>query len=234
MPGIFISYRNSDREGAILAHALFRELRKKYGRGNIFLDIDSKLLGVPFPEKIAFALNKANIVLVIIGPQWLKKLNDKINDSSDWVRLEVQASLNKGSIPVIPVRTTTAQFPSPESLPSSIRGLAFRDGISIDLLQNFEQNSSKLFKSLDRILTAKGIVIKNTLPLHKYSSQNNEKFHVDNVETSGSQHLASESINNQKENNALGFLGDPYIDYEATKQLRLIFDTLTPGLIKKK
>jgi hypothetical protein len=66
-------------------------------------------------------------MLVIIGPSWLKKRHGKrrIDHAADWVRIEVEAALQR-HIPVVPLLLDRTSLPSSEVLPESLRELAFR------------------------------------------------------------------------------------------------------------
>src|SRR6185295_7741249 len=128
MPHFFLSYRRSDPEGQWLAHAVFRELRRRYGEENVFLDVDKRSPGLSFPVKVRQALDSTDAVLVIIGPAWLQRLNEKLGDSRDWVRYEVAESLKRSPLPVVPVCRAGVEMPQPHQLPEDLRELGLRDG----------------------------------------------------------------------------------------------------------
>ena len=65
---------------------IFRELRIRYGEQSVFLDVDSRSPELSFPMKVDSALNRRDAVFVIIGPAWMKLLNEHLEDSRDWVR----------------------------------------------------------------------------------------------------------------------------------------------------
>src|SRR5262245_8746840 len=103
MPHFFISYRRTDQEARYLSHMIFRELRYRYGDQSVFLDVDARSPGLSFPMKVESALNRTDAVLVIIGPTWLQSINERIDDSRDWVRFEVAHSLKRSYLPVVPI-----------------------------------------------------------------------------------------------------------------------------------
>jgi len=148
----FISYRRSDQEGRYLAHMIFRELRVRYGELNVFLDVDSRSPGLSFPVKVDSALNRADVVLVIIGPAWMKLLNERQEDSRDWVRYEVAQSLKRSWLPVAPICTPGVDIPQPHQLPEELKGLGWRDGITLDPFQDFDSHLNRLLSDLERVL----------------------------------------------------------------------------------
>ena len=66
---VFISYRRE--ETAYPAGWLFDRLADRYGRGQIFKDIDSIELGDDFVEVITTAVGSCDVLLALIGDQWL-------------------------------------------------------------------------------------------------------------------------------------------------------------------
>jgi len=66
---IFISYRRDDTSGE--AGHLAADLRKRFGRENVFIDIDTIAPGVDFETRISQALNACRVTFVLIGNNWL-------------------------------------------------------------------------------------------------------------------------------------------------------------------
>jgi hypothetical protein len=152
MSHFFISYRRTDQEGRYLAHMIFRELRGRYGEESIFLDVDSRSPGLSFAAKVESALNRTDVVLVIIGPTWLASLTERRDDSRDWVRFEVAQSLKRPHLPVVPVCSPGVSIPQPHQLPEDLRELAWRDGVSLDPFQDFDSHLIRLLGDLERVL----------------------------------------------------------------------------------
>src|ERR1700747_698610 len=110
------------------------------------MDFDSIPYGIDFREHIRKTLEKANVVVVIIGPDWFGSLPDakrRIDEPDDFVRLEVADALEHG-IPVIPVLVKKAKMPKPENLPSDISQLAFRNGLTVDSGIDFHHHADRL------------------------------------------------------------------------------------------
>lgn len=70
------------------------------------MDVDSIEPGLDFREVIAEAVGGCDVLLAIIGPNWLSAADflggRRLDDSDDLVRLEIEAVLAKG-VRVIPV-----------------------------------------------------------------------------------------------------------------------------------
>ncbi len=70
MPKIAISYRRGD--SAQIAGRIRDRLTGKYGTNSIFMDIHNIPLGIKFPEHIQKVWSDIDVLLVLIGPKWLR------------------------------------------------------------------------------------------------------------------------------------------------------------------
>jgi hypothetical protein len=156
-----ISYRRSD-SGAITGR-IFDRLVARYGTGAVFRDIDSIPYGVDFRKHVSTALDASDIVLAVVGPQWVGRQADgnRIDDDTDTVRLEVETALRK-SVPLIPVLVLGAVMPGPDELPESLRDFAYRNAIHIDAGQDFDMHMARLGQAVDGVLRRPG---QDTAPL---------------------------------------------------------------------
>jgi len=98
------------------------------------MDIDEIRVGDTWPQTLDNALNSATVLLVVIGPTWLRVADAygrrRLDEPDDWVRTEIERSLSKG-IPVIPILVTRATMPPKEALPAAISGLAAQQYIEL-------------------------------------------------------------------------------------------------------
>jgi len=105
MARIFISYRRADT--ITMVGRIYERLAARFGRRNIFIDVDDMPAGTDFRGKIGEAVSACKVALVFIGPQWLTVTDDqgnrRLDDPEDWVRIEVEAVLSRDSAIVIPV-----------------------------------------------------------------------------------------------------------------------------------
>src|SRR5262245_66362849 len=104
-PGrVFISYRRE--EAAYAAGWLYDRLVARIGEDNVFKDVDSIALGDDFVDAIATAVGACDVMLAIIGQEWLTVADEtgrpRIDNPDDFVRLEVEAALVR-DVRVIPV-----------------------------------------------------------------------------------------------------------------------------------
>jgi hypothetical protein len=101
---VFISYRRE--ETAYAAGWLFDRLEDRYGRDQIFKDIDSIQLGDDWVEAINAAVGSCDVLLALIGDQWLT-INDehgrpRLDNPDDFVRLESRRPWQR-QVRVIPI-----------------------------------------------------------------------------------------------------------------------------------
>ena len=100
----FINYRRDDTSQ--IAQALYMQLKEVFGAGQLFMDVNSIRVSEPWPERIQHKLDRATVVLALMGPGWLTVKNKdgtlRIDDESDWVRNELLRARQRG-IPIIPI-----------------------------------------------------------------------------------------------------------------------------------
>jgi hypothetical protein len=131
MAGLFISYRRDD---AADVDRLFNDLAWRCSRDRVFMDRDIPA-GADFRDVLTRKLDSCDVVLVVIGPQWLELRNPetgnrRLDEEGDYVRMEVALALEKGKL-VIPVRIAGARFPQADELPEAIRELAKRNALDL-------------------------------------------------------------------------------------------------------
>jgi hypothetical protein len=154
MPRIAISYRRSDSEE--ITGRIFDRLATHYGRDAVFRDIDSIPAGVDFRTHVGSELDKADIVLVIVGPRWVgpRASHSRLDDAGDPVRVEVETALGK-NVPLIPVLVMRAAMPSVAQLPETLRNFAYHNAVTVDGGQDFDFHIGRLIRSMDMILQQK-------------------------------------------------------------------------------
>jgi hypothetical protein len=147
---IFISYRREDT--AYPAGWLFDRLRAEFSPGQIFKDVDSIALGDDFVEVITNAVASTDVLLALIGHQWLTITSEdggrRLDDPDDFVRLEVEAALAR-NVRVIPILVEGAKMPRPDELPPSLAPLTRRQALELSP-NRFDFDTSRLLRVLDR------------------------------------------------------------------------------------
>jgi len=129
---IFISYRR--RDAASYTIGLAEILRATYGPDRVFIDTDSIRAGSAWPDALETALDEAAVVIVVIGPRWLRAANEHgrrlLDDADDWVRREIERALQRG-VTIVPVLIEGAAMPAPDALPPSLAPLTSRQAIRV-------------------------------------------------------------------------------------------------------
>ena len=123
---VFISYRRDDTKWAVVP--LLERIEAILGPATVFHDIVSIAPGVDFRPELAEGIDRADVILVLIGSSWLDELNKRQGGTEqDQVLVEVELALASGK-PVVPLLVDEALMPAPTELPDVIRLLAYRNG----------------------------------------------------------------------------------------------------------
>ena len=87
MADIFISYRRSDSSD--VAGRLYDRLSEDFGGEHVFMDIEDISAGQNFVKQLSDKLDLCNIMLILIGPDWLSEQNEeglrRLDDPEDFV-----------------------------------------------------------------------------------------------------------------------------------------------------
>jgi TIR domain len=146
---IFISYRRD--ETAYPAGWLYDRLAQHFGAGQIFKDVDSIELGDDFVQVITRAVGSCDVLLALIGDQWLTITDAqgrrRLDDPEDFVRLEIEAALTR-NVRIIPILVDGARMPRADELPADLASLARRQALELSP-SRFEYDTSRLLKILE-------------------------------------------------------------------------------------
>jgi hypothetical protein len=149
---IFISYRRD--ESAYPAGWLYDRLADHYDGGQVFKDVDSIKLGDDFVEVITRAVGSCDVLLALIGEQWLTITDAqgrrRLDDPNDFVRLEIEAALAR-NVRIIPILVDGARMPTTEELPDSLARLARRQALELSP-SRFDFDTGRLLRVLDTTL----------------------------------------------------------------------------------
>jgi pterin-4a-carbinolamine dehydratase len=146
---IFISYRRQDT--APIARNLREELQRSF-KNPIFLDTEEIGTGDVWAAEIRNALDSAVLLIVVIGPNWLRNYDEhgrrRIDNREDWINIEIRECLAKG-IPIIPLVVNNGQMPVREGLPEEIKNITnFQNFLLRD--EHWARDLSALFDKLRR------------------------------------------------------------------------------------
>ena len=132
MGGIFISYRREDSAG--WTGRLAEHLKERFGEPSIFMDLDGITPGLDFTVALHEALASCDVLLAVIGPEWVtasdKTGNRRIDNPDDWVRIEIATALTR-NIRVIPVLVGGADVLTQDQLPDDLDPLAHRQAYEL-------------------------------------------------------------------------------------------------------
>jgi hypothetical protein len=149
MAQIFISYRRDDVPGYV--RALMLEMKNMVGSQQVFLDMEDIEAGSDFASIIEDALSHCEVLLAIVGPQWLTSTNHleqrRLDDPNDFVRLEIATALRR-NIPAIPVLIENAKMPSEDDLPSDLKPLARLQGVPL-AHSHWDDDINRLFRAIE-------------------------------------------------------------------------------------
>jgi hypothetical protein len=152
MPKLFISYRRDD--SAAVAGRIFDRLQAHFGRSSVFMDVDSIPYGTDFRKYLTDAVAQCDVLLAIIGGDWLKAGADgrrRIEEPTDFVRIEIKAALDLG-IRVVPILLGRTMMPLEEHLPQDLKDFAYLHAAQVDPDKDFHLYMDRIVKKLDQLL----------------------------------------------------------------------------------
>ncbi len=144
---IFVSYRRKDVSH--VAGRLRDRLVNEFGQPNVFFDVDSIDPGQRFAQVISESIGKAEVVLVLIGPNWRPEL---LARPDDYVRLELAEALDQQKR-VVPVLVDDGELPTIDDLPDELVGFLshhrLRDAILEPIHPAIEGRSRNAFSQTE-------------------------------------------------------------------------------------
>lgn len=147
--GIFISYRRDDSSGH--AGRLADRLVEHFGRNRIFVDIDTIEPGEDFVAVIENAVSSCDILIAVIGQNWLSATGSgRLDNPNNFVRLEIATALRR-DIRVIPVLVQRASMPKPQDLPEDLLKLTRRNAVELSDLR-WQTDVDQLISVMERVL----------------------------------------------------------------------------------
>lgn len=154
MNKIFISYRRQDTKA--IAGRIFDRLEAKFGRDNVFMDIDSVPPGVDFQDWLNEQVVEAALVVALIGHGWADARDEeghrRLDNPNDFVRVELEAAVSR-NIPLIPLLIDGAPFPRGDELPEGLKPLTRRNAAFVDAGRDFNVHMARLIEALERHLS---------------------------------------------------------------------------------
>jgi len=140
---IFISYRSDDSINIV--NRLHDRIAETFGQKNIFMDVSAPLGG-----EFAADISRRDVVLVVIGPNWLiakdRAGRRRLDDPDDFVVVEIAAAFAQ-NIRVIPVLVSGARMPKLSELPNSIQPLVRCRATKVSTSQ-FDRDAEELIEKI--------------------------------------------------------------------------------------
>ncbi len=148
MTRVFISYRRDDTAGQ--AGRVHDRLTGEFGDNNVFMDVDNIPLGADFTKVLGDEVAKCDVLLAMIGPNWLNAYAEdgsrRLDNPDDFVRTEIATALQR-DIPVIPILLDGGRVPKSDQLPSDLKRLARRNALEVRHT-SFRRDLDKLIRGL--------------------------------------------------------------------------------------
>jgi len=135
---LFVNYRHADKK--VFVELLRTHFMFRYGQDNVFMDFDTIPPFVGFLEFIKDRVRACDVLVMMIGKDWLKLLKGKeANGDPDYVKMELEEAL-KHNIPIAPILIQGARMPDKKDVPTSLHPIWDLNAPSIgegrDLLNN--------------------------------------------------------------------------------------------------
>jgi TIR domain len=148
MTKVFLCYRREDSGG--YAGRIQDQLAQALGSDVLFMDVDAIPLGANFVRVLHDEVAKCEVLLAVIGRNWLDARdehgNHRLENPNDFVRVEIGAALQR-NIPVVPILVDGARIPDARQLPKELEELSLRNGIEVRLA-SFHEDVSRLIHGL--------------------------------------------------------------------------------------
>jgi TIR domain len=121
---IFISYRRSDTDSAVL---FYSSLRERFGPEQVFWNREDIPPGARWVDVLNDRLRQSTALVALIGPDWVTMTDEegrrRLDDPQDWVRREMATALELKLL-VLQVLMGGAKAPGAEQLPADLSDLA--------------------------------------------------------------------------------------------------------------
>ncbi len=151
MPVILISYRRADSKEIV--RRIHEQLVARYGKSSVYIDIDSILLSADYRVHITQALERALVMVAVIGKDWAgprAEAKPRIFDADDPVRAEVETAFANHRA-VLPVLVNGSGMPKEADLPESLGQLPYLNALVVRSGDEFSSDMERLFHAIDQL-----------------------------------------------------------------------------------
>ena len=144
---VFISYRREDTGAQ--AGRLYDRLRQIFPEDDLYFDLNTIGGGENFVESIESAIERSEVVLVLIGKNWLSPRQGSVAPRfgpDDYVSFELSAALRR-PILVLPILVDGAQMVQGHLLPSDVRAITTRNALPLRL-ESFDNDTENIVSTI--------------------------------------------------------------------------------------
>ena len=151
MANIFINYRRAD--SITVAFILYNKLLEK--KHTVFIDKEAIPVGFDFADYIKKKIKAYDVMLTLIGNQWLTLKDDKnkirIRNEYDHVRLELAEALQSKTIKIIPVLIDKVLMPDAKNLTADLKEMAKLNAIDF-FSYEYDKSAERVLIEIERTL----------------------------------------------------------------------------------
>lgn len=150
---IFISYRRADSR--VTSKRLTNIIANRLTDCEVVIDFAETLpRGPKFEALLAQEVEKADVMVVVIGPDWLnirdERGNRRLGNPKDFIRTEVEAGLINESAEVIIALIEGANLPNEDDLPEHLKKLAQSYVVTIREGKHFDVDIEHLVSAIQK------------------------------------------------------------------------------------
>src|SRR5262249_3040764 len=151
MPKIVVSYHRS--ESVAIAGRICDRLVARYGNDSVLMDLEDIETLPDLRAHIRNLLNESDVLLAVVGPQWLHAGHDR-QKQNDPVQIEIETALEQ-SMGIIPVLLDGSRVPPEAELPESIKRIASFKPAALSSGRDFHLHMERLIRSIEQVLKDK-------------------------------------------------------------------------------
>lgn len=158
MLNIYLSYRKEDNP--LLVRKIYDVLAREFGANSITKDVhytrDVLKPAPPNPMgEVQWAINRCDVVLVIIGRNWFtdKQGNTLMSNTQDMVLQELGFAFTRKGLPIIPVLIDGAKAPTEAQLGVALKLLALKNPAMVRDGEEFDRDMMRLIDQLNKLVS---------------------------------------------------------------------------------
>lgn len=154
---VFISYRQIDNPDFV--ERIRDWFAWRYGQENIFMDFASIPGFTHFPDYILKKLDECNVLVAVIGPDWIKLLEEKTKKGTkDFLVEEIKYALEHDKV-VAPICIKDTDEPDRNDLPVDIQAMLDYQIRPLNPQQHFLDNIERVMDEIESELEKRGHII---------------------------------------------------------------------------